>query len=424
MCAREGEETCAPEQVGVDEKGTVAANGKTSASGGDGAEAVPSLRRWGETWLAARERAGYRGVRTDRSRWAVHVDRAPFADAPITSITQRQLRRWLASLAEAHDARPYPSRDGRKPLAAQTIRNTLNLLRCALEAAVEEEWIDANPALGLRVRLPRARTAPSRETWTVLTPVEQRRLLDVTPVPERWIVAAALGCGAREGELWSLRLADVHVERADPFVVLRYGGRAGAPRKNGNITRVPLFGIALHAFDAWLGALPRYAPKNPLGLVFPTRRGAQRDAKPPGGWRRWLDAAGIVRRVRWHDLRHTCATSLVGGWWGRRWSLEEVCSLLDHSSVEVTERYAHFLRDTALLERAANEADPGRCGAAPGVVKTRQGETNMNDETAQHVSAPSGGLEPPTFGLGSHRASTPALMARLGTARKRGNGGV
>jgi hypothetical protein len=33
----------------------------------------------------------------------------------------------------------------------------------------------------------------------------------------------------------------------------------------------------------------------------------------------------IARTVRWHDLRHTCASSLVAGGWGPRWSLEEPC---------------------------------------------------------------------------------------------------
>lgn len=47
------------------------------------------------------------------------------------------------------------------------------------------------------------------------------------------------------------------------------------------------------------------------------------------------------RRVRWHDLRHSCGTSLNAGWWGRVWSLEEIRDLLGHSSVKVTEIYAH-----------------------------------------------------------------------------------
>jgi integrase len=73
------------------------------------------------------------------------------------------------------------------------------------------------------------------------------------------------------------------------------------------------------------------------------------------GWRRALsgraDPEGVervkeafgARKVWWHLLRHTAATSLLCGWWGRRLSLDEVAKMLGHSSVKVTERYAQLL---------------------------------------------------------------------------------
>ncbi|MEO6575667.1 MAG: site-specific integrase, partial [Polyangiaceae bacterium] len=59
----------------------------------------------------------------------------------------------------------------------------------------------------------------------------------------------------------------------------------------------------------------------------------------------------------WHDLRHTCASALVSGMWGRAWRLEEICALLGHSSITVTQRYAH-LAGTALV--VAAEETSGR----------------------------------------------------------------
>ena len=50
-----------------------------------------------------------------------------------------------------------------------------------------------------------------------------------------------------------------------------------------------------------------------------------------------------TRRSWWHLLRHTCATSLLCGWWGERWTLAEVGKLLGHTSVRTTEMYAHLL---------------------------------------------------------------------------------
>ena len=86
-------------------------------------------------------------------------------------------------------------------------------------------------------------------------------------------------------------------------------------------------------------------------------------------WKAWLKAGKLRRRVRPHDLRHTCATLLLSGAWGEPWSYEAVKEMLGHSSVKVTERYAKALG--TLAKRAAK----GRAGAAD------------KPETSPHVSA-------------------------------------
>jgi len=48
----------------------------------------------------------------------------------------------------------------------------------------------------------------------------------------------------------------------------------------------------------------------------------------------------------WHDLRHTGATALLGGYFGRKWRLEEIQKLLGHKDISTTERYAHALQET------------------------------------------------------------------------------
>lgn len=92
------------------------------------------------------------------------------------------------------------------------------------------------------------------------------------------------------------------------------------------------------------------------------------------GWARARRLAGITRRVRWHDLRHTCASHLVQGTWGRVWSLAEVRDVLGHSSIKQTERYAHLcpggIHDAA---RATSGALPAS-GGGEVVAMTRRGE--------------------------------------------------
>lgn len=58
-------------------------------------------------------------------------------------------------------------------------------------------------------------------------------------------------------------------------------------------------------------------------------------------WRAWGPAI-VGRHVRPHDLRHTCASHLVQGSWGRTMSLPELRDWMGHSSTKVTERYAHL----------------------------------------------------------------------------------
>lgn len=74
------------------------------------------------------------------------------------------------------------------------------------------------------------------------------------------------------------------------------------------------------------------------------------------GWRR---RAGIARDSRSHDLRHTCASHLVMGTWGRVWRLDEVRDFLGHTDVAVTQRYAHLAPDALLGAAAETKQDRG-----------------------------------------------------------------
>ena len=129
--------------------------------------------------------------------------------------------------------------------------------------------------------------------------------------------------------------------------------------------------------------MPSYAPRNPEKLAFPGHRGGRRGpgknfhttriiidkagnkkAVKVDVFREHLATAGIVaekrhdgRLPRWHDLRHTCGSSLVAGWWGRGWRLDEVRDLLGHSSITVTERYAHTA--PTALRAAADQTGSG-----------------------------------------------------------------
>lgn len=299
-----------------------------------------TFRAHASAWVDRRELAGMASAaRTDRSRLATVLASAPWADWPVETVGRREVRRWLEAYGRGR--------------ATQTVRNALNLVRGAFAAALEDELCDENPARDVRV--PRERRTD--DPWTFARPAEVAALLEV--VDEWSVVAFAVGTGLRAGEQAALRWEDVHGDH----IVVRFGG-IGRPTKGGKPRRVPLFGLAREALTRWTRV------PNDRGLVFPTPRGEPRTVGHMLGrvGRERSDRFGALasgalgRPFRWHDLRHTCATHLLCGWWGRPWTLAEVASLLGHASVGVTQRYAHVVGSAA--EAAARDM-PGSFVAPP-----------------------------------------------------------
>lgn len=301
-----------------------------------------TLGVYGEKFITRREvNAEVSDAVGDWSKWNVHIKNTPLAKMAVRSIRPAHIREWLAGV--------------RKGRAKQTAQNVLNLLRVIFAAAREAELTKANPCS--EIALPKQKRTV--ESWTHAIPEEQRRLIDASPDQIAWIVQFAMGTGLRAGELVSLRRADVIIDTDEPHIVVRYGGNPNRPTKGGRIRRVDLFGFALDAAIYWLAGLHAYATKNPHGLMFPGPSGGFRSEEHVLRWDVWLDIkkrAGITRRFRWHDLRHTCGTSLLAGWWGPKWSLEEIKEHLGHASITTTERYAHVVgslsRDAAKMMRA------------------------------------------------------------------------
>jgi integrase len=325
-----------------------------------------TVQDFGHEVLTHRELGGHiADPGSDWSRWNNHMKTDRIATLPIKSLRDIHVEDWLDRL-------------NAKGLARQTRMHCLNLMRVVMHRAKKKRLIRENPCMGIRLELEKR----TQEPWTFATPEEQDALIAATPKPLDAIVEFAIGTGLRSGEMAALRLADVHLDGPDPYITVRYGGPPDKPTKWGRIRQVPLFGRGMAALRRWLDGLPRYAPKNPEGLVFPAHHGGFRNHDHLLRWAVWkgvpargkpgdrnyhaatigvLERAGITRTFRWHDLRHTCASSLISGWWGRHWTLKEVCDLLGHRSITTTERYAH-LADTALKQaaRETHQALPPR----------------------------------------------------------------
>lgn len=359
---------------------------RLSSSGEVAPVAGLTLRQWGNIWLRRREDSGVRSLKADRSRWQRHVLAAPFVDLALREIRKRDLKAWIAKLqrtagAEQQIGGAFAAKGER--LSPQTIRHCVNLVRGALAAAVDDELLDVNPADRLRIDAP----PQTEEPWTYLTEAEIAQLfawLRSTEGPELIAVyAVAVYAGLRKGEIIPLRWADVDLGER-PQITVRYSRLSGT--KSGKIRRVPLLGPAAEALRHWSAASFEVTKQETAGetaLVFPSSRGGAWHEDHEFGWpdtRRGAQGltlgiktrCGITREVRFHDLRHSCASHLVMGTWGRAWRLDEVRDLLGHSDVETTQRYAHLSPEHLHAAAAATTAPAG-----PATLGTSQCPPNV-----------------------------------------------
>lgn len=288
----------------------------------------------------------------------------------------------------------------KRKLARQTISRSMSLVSAVFVEAVERDLIEINPCLGVKSKK-RVTEADTREKWAYLTVDEQRRLFacEAIPYEDRLMMRISIGTGMRQGEFRHLEIPDFVTEGDDPHVLVRIAGRRKKtgeklPPKSGKRRKVPLFGDALIAAREWMAQLSTYAPHNPENLVFPTRSGTIRQQGKPFGRsstvRAYYATAGIKLRpyLHWHAQRHTFASNLVSGAYGRKWPLPEIQKVMGHSSVTITERYAHLGEDVI----AAAVRETIQAAAAAEVIEVPAINEVVEVEPQASAPAPQTGL--------------------------------
>jgi integrase len=215
-----------------------------------------------------------------------------------------------------------------------TINRTLALLRKCLNDAVRWDWLP---------HAPKVRLLPVPETdFEYLPRDETERLLSWARAnaPEEFpLYATAIYTGARMGELYGLRWSDVDLD-GGLITIRRSYDRAFTKSKKVRRVRI----------NRQLSIILRdWRTRCPAGeLVFARAKGGMRAReRPPVGFEKHLTAARC-RPVHFHGLRHTAASLMVMS----GISLRAVQVTLGHSTIQVTERYAHLAPD--FMEREAD----------------------------------------------------------------------
>jgi integrase len=129
--------------------------------------------------------------------------------------------------------------------------------------------------------------------------------------------------------------------------------------KNGKILAQPLVELAMQI----LMGLPS---RGTSAFVFPANRPEKHLVAPEYAWKKIRDRAGIPD-LHIHDLRHSFASFLINA----GVPIVVVSKALNHSSLTMTQRYAHLENETvrsAMEETTALRI--GRMSAAPAAVET------------------------------------------------------
>jgi integrase len=212
----------------------------------------------------------------------------------------------------------------RKGLSEKSVKNIRTTLRTILGFAVKWGYLDRMPEIP-DVMVPE----PSFDWYR---PNEVRRLL--TAARDHWartVLLFAVHTGVRMGEQRALRWADVDFETriitirrsAPKWLVVEKSPKSNRHRR---VDLTPELAEALEKI--------RHGGE----LVFCNPDGSK---LRPGQFHEILWAAqrkSGLRRIKWHELRHSFASILTTG--GA--PLRIVQSLLGHSTIRMTERYAHL----------------------------------------------------------------------------------
>ena len=275
---------------------------------------------WWPTYPTA---AGNRHTTVREKRYHLDCHLMPFFERlKLDDIKKEVLDRFVARMLRKNK-RGVLNATVQKKLSAKRVKNVLATLRRILVSAHEWEVIPHLP------RFPKVKVTEGG--FDFFTRAESELVIAAARNPEeRTLLMFAFHTGARAGEQIAFEWQDLDLH--NKLAVFRRSSSNGivGPTKSGRERKVPLT-ATLHAALRSIQHL-----KGPRVFCNP-------DGKPLTLWqlheRLWgACRRAQLRRIRWHDCRHSFASQLVIG--GA--PLRQVQEWLGHSSIIMTMRYSHL----------------------------------------------------------------------------------
>ena len=285
-------------------------------------------------------------IRGYRSQLNAHLLPA-FGSTRIEDITEREIERWRAGMVGSRDARPV--------LSNKTKNHQLVLLHGIFRRAVKVYGLPRNPLANVdRYRVKASgdiEVFSPEEVWSLVRAAASE--LDAA------IYLTAAFTGLRRGEILGLRWRDVDFGAFTIRVRASYAAGKLTTPKSGKVRAVPMAPDVASVL-AKIGQREQFVDAD--DFVF-----ANSDGLPLNGdalssrYERALEAAGL-RRLRFHDLRHTFGTRMI-----READVRRVQEWMGHADIQTTMKYLHYeprQEDAELVARAfatsARELDRSR----------------------------------------------------------------
>jgi integrase len=288
--------------------------------------------------------------------WRTYLE-PEFGGRRLNTITRELVKRYFARL----------TRDG---VAAGTVRKVHAVMSAIMGEAIENGYAKVNPCAGIKL------ARPEHREMLFLTADEVRKLADkITPYYRTLILFAAY-TGMRSSELCGLKWRNVDLLHGRVTVseaLKEVGGTLVTGPTKTHETRtisLPKFLVELLT-ERGVGAADEYVFPGPQGGPMRHHLFYRRHFRPAVAG--YTDRKGVKHpgalphkaALRFHDLRHTCASLLIAQ--GAHPKL--IQQRLGHSSITITlDRYGHLLPslETALAEQldAAYEAAPAASNVA------------------------------------------------------------
>jgi integrase len=263
----------------------------------------------------------------------------------------------LSALTPAHIQALYRAKLD-EGLAPKTVKYIHTTLHRALRQAVRWGLVPRNVAAA--VDPPRVTTPEMRP----LSPAQARVLLEAARGNRlEALYVLAVTTGMRQGELLGLGWEDVDLEarvvRVRRTLTLARGGPSlTEPKTRGSRRSIRLTASAVDALERHRERQEAEGAAsgddwNAWSLVFCTRRGTpvRRDTLHAKHWKPLLKRSRLPD-IRFHDLRHTCATLLLT----KAVHPKIVSEMLGHSSIAITlDTYSHVIPGLGEVAASAME---------------------------------------------------------------------